>query len=96
MKTLAYLALALALTTSAALARDAVTSQGSSAGAPALVAVVDGQVKGEHSDSFVLDNDRWQTYLHWHQEARGILPTVCNGDCAARPTPARISLTHPY
>ncbi|KAB2842073.1 MAG: hypothetical protein F9K47_09880 [Burkholderiales bacterium] len=96
MKTLVLLAIALVLTTSAGLALDRTTPQGVSTSASVRAAALDGQAKEAPNGLFVLDNDTWETYLHWHQEARGILPAVCNGDCAARPTPARISLIHPY
>ncbi|MBI3148959.1 MAG: hypothetical protein HYZ17_10665 [Betaproteobacteria bacterium] len=96
MKTLAFLAVALALPTSAAFARDVATYQDLLSIARARVATLDGQANDGYRGPFVLDNNTWQTYLNWHQEARLIQPAVCNGDCAARPAPARISLTHPY
>lgn len=96
MKTLVLLAIALALTTSAGLALDRANPQGVLTSTSAPVAASDGRAKVGQNRLFVLDNDTWETYLHWHQEARGILPAVCNGDCAARRTPERISLIHPY
>ncbi len=96
MKTLALLAIALALTTRAAFAHDLAISPGVLTGAPARVAALAGPPKEGKDGRFVMDSNTWQPYLHWHLETRRIQPAVCHGDCAARPTTARVSLSHPY